>query len=109
VDSVDNLIMLRGYLPVNGRQVSLGRRINSKIRHDALEHVVGEGDRNYIWELRMNSNYKEDFERMVKSRETISKYFNKVLKAVICIQSILFAKTLPVEDDCIDPTWRMFK
>ncbi|XP_020973031.1 protein ALP1-like [Arachis ipaensis] len=30
--------------------------MNSRIRREALEHVVGEGDRNCIWELRMNTN-----------------------------------------------------
>ncbi|RYR28784.1 hypothetical protein Ahy_B01g052965 [Arachis hypogaea] len=44
-----------------------------------------------------------------RSRETISKYFNKVLKVVIRIQSILYAKAIPVEEDCVDPTWRRFK
>ncbi|XLR00560.1 hypothetical protein S83_066758, partial [Arachis hypogaea] len=29
--------------------------------------------------------------------------------AVICIESILFSKATPVEEDCIDPTWRRFK
>ncbi|RYR79849.1 hypothetical protein Ahy_A01g004652 [Arachis hypogaea] len=37
-------------------QLSLGRRINSRIRREALERIVGEGDRNCIWELRMNTN-----------------------------------------------------
>ncbi|XLR05043.1 hypothetical protein S83_071241, partial [Arachis hypogaea] len=43
------------------------------------------------------------------SCETVSKYFNKVLKDVIRIQSILFAKATPVEEDCLDPTWRRIK
>ncbi|XLR61941.1 hypothetical protein S83_012613 [Arachis hypogaea] len=30
-------------------------------------------------------------------------------QAVIRIQSILFAKATPVEEDCLDPTWRRFK
>ncbi|RYR62014.1 hypothetical protein Ahy_A04g019315 [Arachis hypogaea] len=40
----------------NSGQLSLGGRMNSKIRCDALERIIGEGDRNYIWELRMNTN-----------------------------------------------------
>ncbi|XLV02159.1 hypothetical protein S245_016496, partial [Arachis hypogaea] len=47
--------------------------------------------------------------RFCRSGETVSKYFNKVLKAVIRIQSILFAKATPVEEDCLNPTWRRFK
>ncbi|RYR77201.1 hypothetical protein Ahy_A01g001654 [Arachis hypogaea] len=37
-------------------QLSLGRRMNSRIRHEALERIVGKSDRNCIWELRMNTN-----------------------------------------------------
>ncbi|RYR41797.1 hypothetical protein Ahy_A08g038215 [Arachis hypogaea] len=37
-------------------QLSLGGRKNSRVRREALEHIVGEGDRNCIWELRMNTN-----------------------------------------------------
>ncbi|RYR58522.1 hypothetical protein Ahy_A05g024328 [Arachis hypogaea] len=129
-------------------QLSLGGRMNSRIRREALERIVGEGDRNCIWELRMNTNafanlcellevqggLNEDGhvslpEQVVtfliilahheknrslqvsfcRSAETVSKYFNKVLKAVICIQSILFAKATPVEEDYLDSTWRRFK
>ncbi|XLR22851.1 hypothetical protein S83_050751 [Arachis hypogaea] len=47
--------------------------------------------------------------RFYRSGETISKYFNKVLTSVICVQSLLFAKPVPVPDDCIDPRWKWFK
>ncbi|XLR07117.1 hypothetical protein S83_035055 [Arachis hypogaea] len=30
-------------------------------------------------------------------------------QVVIRIQSILYAKAIPVEEDCVDPTWRRFK
>ncbi|XLR24066.1 hypothetical protein S83_051966, partial [Arachis hypogaea] len=129
-------------------QLSLGGRMNSRIRREALERIVGEGDRNCIWELRMNTNafanlcellevqggLNEDGHvslpeqvatfliilvhhkknrslqvRFCRSSETVSKYFNKVLKAVIRIQSILFAKATPVEEDCLNPIWRRFK
>ncbi|RYR38767.1 hypothetical protein Ahy_A09g043947 isoform E [Arachis hypogaea] len=128
--------------------LSLGGRMNSRVRREALERIVGEGDRNCIWELRMNTNafanlcellqvqggltedghvslpeqvatfliilahHKKNRSlqvRFCRSGETVSKYFNKVLKAVIRIQSILFAKATPVEEDCGDPTWRRFK
>ncbi|XP_025611997.1 uncharacterized protein [Arachis hypogaea] len=120
-------------------QLSLGGRMNSRIRREALERVVGEGDRNCIWELRMNTNafanlcellqvqggLTEDGHvslpeqvatfliilahhkkkrslqvRFCRSGETVSKYFNKVLKAVMRIQSMLFAKATPVDEDC---------
>ncbi|RYQ91437.1 hypothetical protein Ahy_B09g097307 [Arachis hypogaea] len=129
-------------------QLSLGRRMNSRIRRKDLECIVGEGDRNCIWELRMNTNtfanlcellqvqggLKEDGHvslseqvatfliilahhkkkhslqvRFCRSGEIVSKYFNKILKPVICIQSILFAKATPIEEDCLNPTWRRFK
>ncbi|XP_057724167.1 uncharacterized protein LOC130940135 [Arachis stenosperma] len=129
-------------------QLSLGGRMNSRIRRETLERIVGEGDRNCIWELRMNTNafanlcellqvqggliedghvslpeqvvtfliilahHKKNRSlqvRFCRSGETVSKYFNKVLKAVIRIQGMLFAKATPVAEDCVDPTWRRFK
>ncbi|XLR01106.1 hypothetical protein S83_067304, partial [Arachis hypogaea] len=129
-------------------RLSLGGRMNSRIRREALERIVGEGDRNCIWELRMNTNafanlcellqvqgrltedghvslpeqvatfliilahHKKNRSLQVifcRSGETVSKYFNKVLKAVIRIQGMLFAKATPVAEDCVDPTWRRFK
>ncbi|XP_025621643.1 protein ANTAGONIST OF LIKE HETEROCHROMATIN PROTEIN 1-like [Arachis hypogaea] len=132
----------------SSREVSLGGRMNSRIRRDALERIIGEGDRNCIWELRMNTNafanlcellqvqgglcedgqvslpeqvatfliilahHKKNRSlqvRFCRSGKTVSKYFNKVLKAIIRMQKLLFAKASPVEEDCIDPTWRKFK
>ncbi|RYR55414.1 hypothetical protein Ahy_A06g030636 isoform B [Arachis hypogaea] len=37
--------------------------------------------------------------RFYRSGETISRYFNKVLSSVIRVQSLLFAKVVPVPDD----------
>lgn len=37
-------------------QVTLGERMNIRIRRDTLERIIGEGDRNCIWELRMTTN-----------------------------------------------------
>ena len=129
-------------------RLSLGGRMNSRIRREALERIVGEGDRNCMWKLRMNTNafanlcellqvqggltedghvslpeqvatfliilahHKKNRSlqvRFCRSGETVSKYFNKVLKAVIRIQGMLFAKATPVAEDCVDPTWRRFK
>ncbi|XLR47412.1 hypothetical protein S83_032072, partial [Arachis hypogaea] len=129
-------------------QLSLGGRMNSRIRREALERIVGEGDRNCIWELRMNANafanlcellqvqggltedghvslpeqvttfliilahHKKNRSlqvRFCRSGETVIKYFNKILKVVIRIQSILFSKATLVEENCLDPTWRKFK
>ncbi|RYR02112.1 hypothetical protein Ahy_B06g080940 [Arachis hypogaea] len=129
-------------------QLSLGGRMNSRIRREALERIVGEGDMNCIWELRMNTNtfanlcellqvhggltedghvslpeqvatfliilahHKKNRSlqvRFCRFSETVSKYFNKVLKSVIRIQGMLFAKATPVAEDCVDPTWRRFK
>ncbi|KAL4286895.1 hypothetical protein AHAS_Ahas19G0131900 [Arachis hypogaea] len=38
-----------------------------------------------------------------------TRYFSKVLYSVIRVQSLLFAKAVPVPDDCIDPQWKWFK
>ncbi|RYR61454.1 hypothetical protein Ahy_A04g018636 isoform D [Arachis hypogaea] len=104
--------------------------MNSRIRRDALERIIGEGDKNCIWELRMNTNafanlcellqvqgglcedgqvslleqvatfliilahHKKNRSlqvRFCRSGETVSKYFNKVLKAIIRMQNLLFA------------------
>nr|XP_025670034.1 uncharacterized protein LOC112769781 [Arachis hypogaea] len=146
----DHYLVVEIVEPLNrsSGKVSLGGRINSRIRHDALERIIGEGDRNCIWELRMNTNafanlcellqvqgglcedgqvslpeqvatfliilahHKKNRNlqvRFCRSGETVSKYFNKVLKAIIRMQNLLFAKASPVEEDCIDPTWRKFK
>ncbi|XLS77918.1 hypothetical protein HN51_062143, partial [Arachis hypogaea] len=111
-----------GAVDVNHQLVVLAALIQN--RREALERIVGEGDRNCIWVLRMNINafanlcellqvqegLKEDGHvRFCRSRETISKYFNKVLMVVIRIQSILFSKATLVEENCLDPTWRRFK
>ncbi|MED6181707.1 hypothetical protein PIB30_118851 [Stylosanthes scabra] len=47
--------------------------------------------------------------RFCRSGETVSKFFNKVLRAVIRVQSLLFVKSTPVEEDCTNPTWKKFK
>ncbi|XP_020963927.1 uncharacterized protein LOC107611154 [Arachis ipaensis] len=38
--------------------------------------------------------------RFYRSGETISRYFHKVLRSILCVQSILFAKADPVPKDC---------
>ncbi|XLR43590.1 hypothetical protein S83_028250, partial [Arachis hypogaea] len=121
-------------------QLSLGGRMNSRIRREALEHIIGEGDRNCIWELRMNTNafanlcellevqggLNEDGhvslpEQVATFLIILAHHKKKIIVckldfvglarqlAVIHIQSILFAKATPVEEDCLDPTWRRFK
>ncbi|RYQ84565.1 hypothetical protein Ahy_B10g103982 [Arachis hypogaea] len=129
-------------------EMSLDGRMNNRIKRNALERIIGEGDRNCIWELIMNTNVfanlcrllqaqgglREDGQvslleqvatfliilmhhkknhclqvRFCRSEKIVSKYFNKVLKAVIHMQNLLFAKVSPVEEDCIDSTWRKFK
>ncbi|XLR49560.1 hypothetical protein S83_000232, partial [Arachis hypogaea] len=92
-------------------QLSLGRRINSRIRREALERIVGEGDRNCIWELRMNTNTFANLCEFLQVQEGLKEDGHVSLpeQDVIRIQSILFAKATLVEEDCLDPTWRRFK
>ncbi|XLR47778.1 hypothetical protein S83_032438 [Arachis hypogaea] len=73
--------------------------MNSRVRCEALERIVGEGDRNCIWELRMNTNAFANF------CVSCSKFKEDLPRMVI----ILFAKATPVEEDCPDLTWRRFK
>ncbi|KAL4343134.1 hypothetical protein AHAS_Ahas11G0048000 [Arachis hypogaea] len=92
-------------------QLSLGERMNSRIRREALECIVGEGDRNCIWELRMNTNAFANLCELLQVQGGLKEDGHVSLpeQAVIRIQSILFAKATPVEVDCPDPTWRRFK
>ncbi|XP_072064431.1 uncharacterized protein [Arachis hypogaea] len=82
-------------------QLSLGGRMNSRIRREALERAVGEGDKNCIWELRMNTNAFANLCELLQVQGGITEDGH--------IQSILFAKATPVEEDCLNPTWRRFK
>ncbi|KAL4314460.1 hypothetical protein AHAS_Ahas15G0087300 [Arachis hypogaea] len=41
---------------ISSEKVSLGGRMNNRIRCDALKHIIGKSDRNCIWELRINTN-----------------------------------------------------
>ncbi|CAA0820171.1 Unknown protein, partial [Striga hermonthica] len=53
-----------------------------------------------------NVTLKLDF---VRSGRTISKYFNRVLDAVIRVQWILAVHPKAVEADCVDERWKWFK
>ena len=47
--------------------------------------------------------------RFYRSGETISRYFNSVLSAVLRLHQILFKKPDPVLENCTDNRWKMFK
>ena len=47
--------------------------------------------------------------RFYRSGETISRYFNSVLSAVLRLHQILFKKSDPVLENCTDNRWKMFK
>ncbi|XLR11159.1 hypothetical protein S83_039097 [Arachis hypogaea] len=85
-------------------QLSLGGRMNSRIRREALERAVGEGDKNCIWELRMNTNAFANLCELLQVQGGITEDGHVSLPEQI--QSILFAKATPVEEDCLNPTWR---
>ncbi|KAL8469485.1 hypothetical protein ACS0TY_032361 [Phlomoides rotata] len=44
-----------------------------------------------------------------RSGQTVSHYVNVVLLAVLRLHSVLFAKPVPVSDDCTNPRWKWFK
>lgn len=48
-------------------------------------------------------------DRFLRSRETISRYFNMVLKAVLCLQGQLLKTPEPVSDNSTDEKWKWFK
>ncbi|RYR08518.1 hypothetical protein Ahy_B05g076253 [Arachis hypogaea] len=74
-------------------QLSLGGRMNSRTRCEALERIVGEGDRNYIWKLRMNTNAFANLYELLQVQGGLKED----------------GHAIPVEEDCLDPTWRRFK
>ena len=47
--------------------------------------------------------------RFCRSGETISRYFNSVLKAVLRLHDILLKKPDPVRENCTDDRWKIFK
>ena len=47
--------------------------------------------------------------RFYRSGETISRYFNSVLSAVLRLHQILFKKPDPILENCTDNRWKMFK
>ncbi|KAL4287704.1 hypothetical protein AHAS_Ahas19G0212800 [Arachis hypogaea] len=89
------------YFRDSSGQLSLGERMNSRIRREALKHIVGEGDRNYICELRMNTNVFANLCELLQVQGGLKEDGHVSLpeQAVIRIQSILFAKATPVEED----------
>ncbi|XLR48148.1 hypothetical protein S83_032808 [Arachis hypogaea] len=74
-------------------QVSLGKRMNNRIRHYNLERIVSEGDRNCIWELRMNKNSFANLCELFQVQGGLQED----------------GQASPVEKDCMDPKWRRFK
>ncbi|KAL4374031.1 hypothetical protein AHAS_Ahas05G0141100 [Arachis hypogaea] len=67
--------------------------MNSRIRREALERIVGEGDRNCIWELRMNTNAFANLCELLEVQGGLNED----------------GHATPVEEDYLDSTWRRFK
>lgn len=53
-----------------------------------------------------NGSIKHTYRR---SSETVSKYFNNVLKAVLRLQGVLLKKPEPITDSCNDYRWKPFQ
>nr|KAJ0218120.1 hypothetical protein LSAT_V11C300107200 [Lactuca sativa] len=47
--------------------------------------------------------------RFYRSGETVSRYFHRVLDALMRLQEILFVRPTPVANDCIDNRWKWFQ
>ena len=47
--------------------------------------------------------------RFLRSRETISRYFNLVLNAVLQLENTLLKTPNPITENCIDKRWTWFK
>ena len=45
----------------------------------------------------------------IRSGETVSKYFNAVLLAVLRLRRLLLAVPTPITEECTDPKWKFFK
>ncbi|XP_068315185.1 uncharacterized protein [Pyrus communis] len=47
--------------------------------------------------------------RFIRSGETISRYVRRVLRALLSLQDVLFAKPTPIPEDCMESRWKCFK
>ncbi|CAN6688269.1 unnamed protein product [Malus baccata var. baccata] len=47
--------------------------------------------------------------RFIRSGETISRYIRRVLRALLNLQDVLFAKPTPIPEDCTESRWKCFK
>ncbi|RXI04820.1 hypothetical protein DVH24_039094 [Malus domestica] len=47
--------------------------------------------------------------RFIRSGETISRYVRRVLRALLSLQDVLFAKPTPIPEDCTESKWKCFK
>ncbi|XP_068340312.1 uncharacterized protein [Pyrus communis] len=47
--------------------------------------------------------------RFIRSSETISRYVRRVLRALLSLQEVLFAKPTPIPEDCTKSRWKCFK
>ena len=47
--------------------------------------------------------------RFYRSGETVSRYFHRVLDALLNLQEMLFVKPTPVANDCTDSRWKWFQ
>ncbi|MED6175620.1 hypothetical protein PIB30_080109 [Stylosanthes scabra] len=106
----------------NTGQLSLGGRMNTRIRRDALERIIGEGDRNCVWELRMNTNVFANLCEVLQTHGGLVEDGRVSLPEQVAtfliilahhkktvVFSILFVKPTPVEEEYADPKWNKFK
>ncbi|KAL8472909.1 hypothetical protein ACS0TY_029942 [Phlomoides rotata] len=47
--------------------------------------------------------------KYMRSGRTVSKYFHRVLNAIIKLHKLLLARPNPIDDDCNDNRWKFFK
>ena len=47
--------------------------------------------------------------RFIRSGETINRYVLRVLRALLSLQDVLFAKPTPIPEDCTESRWKCFK
>ncbi|XP_050138021.1 uncharacterized protein LOC126614408 [Malus sylvestris] len=47
--------------------------------------------------------------RFIRFGETISRYVHRVLRVLLSLQDVLFAKPTPISEDCTESKWKCFK
>ncbi|XP_061363984.1 protein ALP1-like [Gastrolobium bilobum] len=83
-------------------------RVKGKLKEDGLVSIV-EQVAMFLHILAHHAKNRVIKFKFQRSGETVSKYFNLVLKCVLRLQEILMKLPDPVSENCTDDRWKWFK